>query len=755
MYKEEAIIAGSRVSLETGNWAKQADGAIVYRAGKLVLLATVCGASDAKEGQDFFPLTVEYRERTYAVGRFPGGYFKRETRPAEHETLISRIIDRPIRPLFPEGYFAEVQIFVTVLSGDPELAIEGHAVTAASAAIHTSDIPFAGPIAGVVVGRVNGEFVADPGAALLAKSDLEMTVAGSKTHIVMIEGICKEYPKKDILDAVAFAHANIKEKIALQEKLASTVSVKKREVNLRLPDPELKKEVYAFASDAMGKASRTKNKLERQSEVDKVVKQTREHFEAKFRADGKDEKFIDRALKDIKENLALLEYEVVRSDVFEKGIRYDGRRADEIRDISIELDVLPGVHGSAVFTRGQTQSLGVVTLGTGNDAQKYETLAGLQSKNFMLHYNFPPFSTGEVKRWAGPGRREIGHGNLAERALKVMVPGGDEFPYVIRVVSEILESNGSSSMASVCSGSLALMAAGVPLPRTVAGIAMGLILGDREDDFVVLSDIAGLEDHFGDMDFKVAGTDNGITAFQLDIKLTGVTPNILSAALDAADKGRAHIAGKMNSAIAKARTDISDNAPRITQIQIDPERIGELIGPGGKMIRSIIEKSKSEINVEDSGVVTIASAGGESNEYAKRLIMELFTEIEPGSEYEGTVKRIADFGAFIEIAPGKEGLLHISKMAPTRINSVRDVMNEGDKVEVVVTGVDRQGKIELGKKDLIAAGITRPSRHDNPDRERGPDREHRGGRDRGDRGGDRGHRGGGDRGDRGRGPRRH
>jgi polyribonucleotide nucleotidyltransferase len=757
MYKEEAIIAGSKLSLETGNWAKQADGAIVYRTGKLVLLATVCAASEAKEGQDFFPLTVEYRERTYAVGRFPGGYFKRETRPAEHETLISRIIDRPIRPLFPEGYFAEVQVFVTVLSGDPEISVEGHAVTAASAAIHTSDVPFGGPIAGVVVGRVDGQFVADAGPSVMAKSDVEMTVAGSSTHIVMIEGICKEYPKKDILDAVAFAHENIKQKIALQEKLAKTVNVTKRTVDLRLPDPELKKQVYAFASEMMGNASRTKNKLQRQSEVDKVMKDTKAHFDAKLRAEGKDEKSIERAMKDIKENLALLEYEVVRSDVFDKGVRYDGRKLDEIRDISIELDVLPGVHGSAVFTRGQTQSLGVVTLGTGNDAQKYENLSGLQSKNFMLHYNFPPFSTGEVKRWAGPGRREIGHGNLAERALKVMMPPADKFPYVTRVVSEILESNGSSSMASVCSGSLALMAAGVPIPRTVAGIAMGLILGDKEDDFVILSDIAGLEDHFGDMDFKVAGTDNGITAFQLDIKLTGVTPHILGAALDAAEKGRAHISGKMNAAITNARPSVSDNAPRITQIQIDPERIGELIGPGGKMIRAIIEKSKSEINVEDSGVVTIASAGGEANEYAKRLIMELFTEIELGSEYEGVVKRVADFGAFIEILPGKEGLLHISKMAPTRINSVRDVMNEGDKVEVVVTGVDRQGKIELGKKDLVAAaaGITRPSRHDGPTGpdDGGPRRDRGPGGDRG-RGGDRGGRGG-DRGGRDRGPRRH
>lgn len=746
MFKEEAVISGKTVSLETGNWAKQADGAIVYRCGNLVLLATVCGETDAKDGQDFFPLTVEYREKAYATGRFPGGYFKRETRPAEHETLISRIIDRPIRPLFPEGFFSEVQVFVTVLSADPQISVEGHAVTAASAAIHTSDIPFHGPIAAVVVGRLDGQFVADPGAEAMSKSDIELVVAGSKTHIVMIEGVCAEYSKQDILDAVAFGHKVIVERIALQEKLASKVNRTKREIKLRLPDPELTKEVFEFGREKMRAASSTKDKLNRQSHVDEVIKEVKDHFEKKLREAGKDEKAIATALKEIKANMELLEYEVVRSDVFAKGVRYDGRKLDEIRDISVELDVLPGVHGSAVFTRGQTQSLGVVTLGTSGDAQKFETLNGLQSKSFMLHYNFPPFSTGEVKRFSGPGRREIGHGNLAERALKVMVPGQDKFPYVVRVVSEILESNGSSSMASVCSGSLAMMAAGVPIPRPVSGIAMGLILGDK-DDFVVLSDIAGLEDHFGDMDFKVAGTEKGITAFQLDIKLTGVTIEILGAAIDAANKGRAHILGIMNKAIDNARTNVSQNAPRITQIQIDPERIGELIGPGGKVIRAIIEKSKSEINVEDSGVVTIASSGGEANEYAKKLIMDLFTEIEPGSEFKGIVKRVVDFGAFIEILPGKEGLLHISKMAPTRINSVRDVMNEGDSVEVVVTGVDRQGKIELGRKDLIASGQSRPSRFDSP-REGGeggdrPPREdrngggYRGGRDGGRSGGGR------------------
>lgn len=749
MFKEEATIDGKKVSLETGNWAKQSDGAIVYRAGNLVLLATVCGESEAKEGQDFFPLTVEYREKTYAAGRFPGGYFKRETRPQEHETLISRIIDRPIRPLFPEGFFAEVQVFVTVLSADPDIAVEGHAVTAASAAIHTSDIPFHGPIAAAVVGRVDGQFVADPGPSLLAKSDIELTVAGSLTHIVMIEGVCEEYSKQDILDAIAFGHKSIKEKIKLQEAMAKKVNRTKRDIKLRLPDLELKKEVYAFATDKMAAANSTKDKLNRQNEIDAVIKDTKAHFEAKLRAEGKDEKSIANSLKEIKEHLYLLEYEVVRDGIFKKGIRYDGRKLDEIRDISVELDVLPSVHGSAVFTRGQTQSLGVVTLGTGNDAQKYENLSGLQSKQFMLHYNFPPFSTGEVKRYSGPGRREIGHGNLAERALKVMVPKQETFPYVIRTVSEILESNGSSSMASVCSGSLALMAAGVPIPRGVSGIAMGLILGDK-DDFVVLSDIAGLEDHFGDMDFKVAGTEKGITAFQLDIKLTGVTLDILDSAIEQATKGRAHILGIMNKALAEARSSVSVNAPRITTIQIDPERIGELIGPGGKVIRAIIEKSKSEINVEDSGTVTIASSGGEANEYAKKLIMDLFADVEPGAQFNGTVKRIADFGAFIEILPGKEGLLHISKMAPTRINSVRDVMNEGDMVEVVVTGVDRQGKIELGRKDLVGAGNTRPSRYDEGEGggDRGGDR---GDRDRGGYGGDRGHRGPPRGGDRGRG----
>jgi len=700
VFKEESTINGIPLSIETGNWAKQAHGSIVYRSEKLVLLATVCAEKEAKEGQDFFPLTVDYREKFYAVGRVPGGYFKRENRPAEHETLISRLIDRPIRPLFPDGYFSEVQLLVTVLSADPNSTIEGHAITAASAAIAASDIPFHGPIAGVVVGRVDGKFIADPPVDVLKTSDLELTVAGSATAITMIEGGAHEYSNQEIIDAVTFAHEEIKKKVEIQNKLAAKIGLPKRQMSLRLPDAEIKSRMHDLVWEKLKVASRNADKAARSTEVEKVFKEAAETIKTEAVAKDPD-RDLSSVSKEIKHNLEELEYLVVRDAIFNERVRADGRKLDEIRDISVELDVLPSVHGSAVFTRGQTQSLGVVTLGTASDFQRFENLSGQQQKHFMLHYNFPPFSTGEVKRMSGPGRREIGHGNLAERALKAMVPGQESFPYVIRVVSEILESNGSSSMASVCSGSLAMMCAGIPLERPIAGIAMGLIMGE-DGKYAILSDIAGLEDHFGDMDFKVAGTEKGITAFQLDIKIQGLTIEILKAALEQAEKGRFHILGKMNEAISASRASVPSNAPRIMSIQIDPERIGELIGPGGKIIRAIIEKSGAEINVEDTGIVTIASVSEASCEAAKRMINDIFAEVEVGAVYDGTVKKIADFGAFIEISPGKEGLLHISKIDSSRVHSVRDFLNEGDKVQVMVIGVDRQGRIDLSRKDLLA-----------------------------------------------------
>ncbi len=748
-HTEEISLSGETISIESGKWAKQAHGSVVYRVGNLVLLATVCAEKEAREGQEFFPLTVDYREKLYSVGRIPGGYIKREARPAEHETLISRLIDRPIRPLFPEGYFCEVQLLITVLSADSNVEVEGHAITAASAALTVSDIPFHGPIAGVVVGRIDGKFVLNP-TAEMERSDLELVVAGSKDAVTMIEGGANELTSDQILEAIELAHNRIKEMLAFQEKLAARVGVTKREVKLRKADDELRKEVRTFCFEKLQKASQNSDKIARQKDLDAVYSETKEHFKTKLASDSSRD--ADAAMKEVKTCLHDLEAEIVRSQIFDKKVRADGRALDEIRDITIELDVLPGVHGAAVFTRGQTQSLGVVTLGTAMDNQRYEDLGGKKTKNFMLHYNFPPYSVGEVKRMLAPGRREIGHGNLAERALRPLVPAQDKFPYVIRVVSEILESNGSSSMASVCSGSLAMMAGGIPLPRAVSGIAMGLITGEG-GRYAVLSDIAGLEDHFGDMDFKVAGSENGITALQLDIKVTGISLEIMREALKQAEAGRLHILSKMNSAISEARADISKNAPRITTMQIDPGRIGELIGPGGKMIRSIIEKSGAEINVEDTGVVTIASVSGESAAIARDMIEGIFAEVVVGDKYTGTVKKIADFGAFIEILPGKEGLCHISKLDVTRVTSVRDVVNEGDKVEVMVIGIDRQGRIDLSRRDLLTdkpapfLGGREGGREGGSDDDRGGrDRDSRGGGRGGPRGGGRGGHGGGGRG---------
>ncbi len=685
--------SGRSITLETGKWAKQAHGSVVYRSGNLVLLATVCAEKEAREGQDFFPLTVDYREKYYAVGRFPGGYIKRENRPAEHETLISRLIDRPIRPLFPEGYLAEIQLLVTVLSAEPGVSIEGQAITAASAALAVSDVPFHGPIAGVVVGRVDGQFVVDPTAEELIKSDMELVVAGSKDAIAMIEGEAAEISREEMISAISFAQDRIRERINLQEDLAKKCDVTKRNVDLKLPDPGLKNEVREVAFQNLEEANRNTDKVARGNDIDAVYKSAVEHFQKKY-ADSPD---LDRIVREVKNNMHELEAEVVRDAIFHQGVRSDGRKLDEIRQITVELDVLPGVHGSAVFTRGQTQSLGIVTLGTATDNQRYENLSGQQSKNFMLHYNFPPFSTGEVKRMSGPGRREIGHGNLAERALKAVVPTQEEFPYVIRVVSEILESNGSSSMASVCSGSLAMMTAGIPVSRSVSGIAMGLIT-DGKGGHRILSDIAGIEDHFGDMDFKVAGTEKGITAFQLDIKITGLTLEIMREALEQAERGRMHILGKMNEMIQASRKDVSSNAPRITTMQIDPDRIGELIGPGGKIIRAIIERSGAEVNVEDNGTVTIAASRGEASDIARSMIGDLFSEMEVGAVYDGVVKRVADFGAIVELIPGREGLLHISKMSENRINDVHEFVKEGDRIAVKV--IDPRGNEVIAIRSL-------------------------------------------------------
>ncbi|MCS7205653.1 MAG: polyribonucleotide nucleotidyltransferase [Leptospiraceae bacterium] len=687
------------ITIETGNWAKQAHGAVVYRCGKLVLLATVCAEKEPQEGQDFFPLTVEYREKSYAVGKFPGGFVKRESKPLDHEILISRLIDRPIRPLFPEGYFCEVQLLVTVLSADPERSLEGHAITAASAAIQVSDIPFHAPVAGVVVGYKDGKFYCDPKREILIEGEMELVVAGTESAVTMIEGEAKEVPEDILLKAIEFAHEKIKEKIQIQKRLVQELQPKKREISLKLPDANLKKLVYDYAYEQVYQANKTKDKKERARKIEEINKQTLDYI-LRSNYVTQNQLQADSVLKEAKNFLHELEYDVVRRTIFEEGIRADGRKVDEIREIQIEIDVLPSTHGSAVFTRGQTQSLGVVTLGAGDDFQLVETVYGEEIKKFMLHYNFPPFSTGEVKRLGPPARREIGHGHLAERALKAVIPNQEEFPYIIRVVSEILESNGSSSMASVCSGSLALMCAGVPIKRHVAGIAMGLIKDDETGKYLILSDIAGIEDHFGDMDFKIAGTRRGVTALQLDIKTEGLSLQILKDAIEQATRGKNYILDKMEEVISKPREQLAPTAPSILSVQIDVEKIGELIGPGGRIIKSIIERTGADVWVEQDGKVMISASNQESALKAKQIIENMFKKIEVGQIFKGVVKRITDFGAFIEIMPGKEGLLHISKMSPHRISSVREVMDVGDEVSVAVLDIDNTGRISLIIKDL-------------------------------------------------------
>ncbi|MCB1191654.1 MAG: polyribonucleotide nucleotidyltransferase [Leptospiraceae bacterium] len=687
-------IGNESIAVETGNWAKQANGSIVYRTGKLVLLATVCAAEDFKEGQDFFPLTCEYTEKMYSVGRIPGGYIKREAKPTESEILMSRIIDRPIRPMFPNGYFCEVQVVVQVLSADKYVSVPGHALNAASLALSVSDIPFSGPIGGARVGRIDGKLVINPSNEEMIKSDLDLIAAGTKECLVMIEGEAKELSYKELLDALKFAHEYIQASVKFQEDFVNQIGIVKKDVKLKQRDDELLKKVRDYAFEKIASANKNTDKLKRAKDIQSINTETLESFVSQMEA-------TDEQQKDIKNSLHELEAEIVREQIFNEGVRADGRQVDEIRPISCEINVLPGAHGSAVFTRGQTQSLGVMTLGTISDNQKYENIEGQKEKIFMLHYNFPPFSVGEVRRMSGPGRREIGHGNLAERALKSVLPKYNDFPYVIRMVSEILESNGSSSMASVCSGSLALLSGGVPIKSPVAGVAMGLITAPNTDKYAILTDIAGLEDHFGDMDFKLAGTRDGITAFQMDLKVGGVGFNILENVFIQAEKGRNYILEEMLKIIPEGSISLSITAPRIVIKYIPKDRIGELIGPGGKTIRSIIEQTKSDINIDDEGKVTICSPDFDSAQMATDMIEGMFAEIEIGKVYEGKVKRITDFGAFVEILPGKEGLCHISKIDHKRVNSVRDILKEGQFIKVKVLAVDRAGRIDLSRKDAI------------------------------------------------------
>jgi polyribonucleotide nucleotidyltransferase len=680
---------GRPLSIEIGRMAKQADGAALVQYGETVVLVTAVAAKDLKLDTDFFPLTVDYQEKTFAAGKIPGGFFKREGRPSEKEILTCRLIDRSIRPLFSEGLRCETQVIATVLSADRENDPDVVAMLGASAALHVSDIPFNGPLAGVRVGRSNGEWVINPTQTQLDESDVDIFLSGSKDAIVMVEGGAQMVPEDEILEALFAGHRAMQPLLELQEELRRQVGKAKREVPLARLDPGVVRRVEELAVAKLKQALEVPEKLERYKRIAEVKAEVVPQALTEFPDRQKD---IKGAFEELKRN-------VFRGLVIHQERRIDGRGLKDIRPISCEVEVLPRTHGSALFTRGETQALVVTTLGTTSDEQRVDALIGEHFKKFMLHYNFPPFSVGEVKFLRGPGRREIGHGNLAERALVPVLPVDDSFPYTIRIVSEVLESNGSTSMASVCGGSLSLMDAGVPVVAPVAGIAMGLI---KEGEHVrVLSDILGDEDHLGDMDFKVAGTADGVTSLQMDIKISGVNRDIMRQALHQAKAGRLHILEIMNATLRAPRTNVSGHAPRIITLKVKPDKIREIIGPGGKVIRGIIEATGVKIDVEDDGTVRIASVDEEASRKAIEMVQRIAAEAEVGKIYKGTVRKIVEFGAFVEILPGTDGLLHISQLAPERVRKVTDVLKEGDEVLVKVLEVDRQGKIRLSRKEAL------------------------------------------------------
>lgn len=687
--KKEVEIGGKIFSIETGKYARQANGSVMVRYGDTMVLVTAVASTEVKDDQDFFPLQVEYREKTSAAGKFPGGFIKREGRPTEKEILSSRLIDRPIRPLFPENFMNETQIIAFVLSYDGQNDADVLSAIGASAALTISDIPFDGPIAEVRVGRINGQLVLNPTHSEIEQSDLELVVAGTSDSIFMVEGESKELGEEDLLNALRFAQAEIKKLVQLQIDLRSEVGKHKWEIKTKAIDEELKKEVLELAGgkfkdivhSILTKEERSAKNNQLQEEV---VLALAERF-------PEQEKVIASILHD-------LEKELMRERILSESIRLDGRNTTQIRPITIELGILPRTHGSALFTRGETQSLTTVTLGTKNDEQIIDGLREEYTKRFMLHYNFPPFSVGEVGRMMGVGRREIGHGNLAERALKMVFPGEEIFPYTVRVISDILESNGSSSMATVCAGSLAMMDAGIGISKNVAGIAMGLVKeGER---FAILSDILGNEDHLGDMDFKVAGTADGITAFQMDIKIQGISFEIMEKALQQAREGRLHILGIMDQSLGKPREQLSEFAPRLISMKIDQDQIGLVIGPGGKTIQGMQRLFGVEINIEEDGTVNIASPNKENAVKCKEYIKKMTATPEIGEVYEGVITRLMDFGAFVEILPGKEGLLHISQIDNKRVEKVSDYFKTGDKVTVKLIKVEN-GKLSLSRKELL------------------------------------------------------
>jgi len=685
---------GRQLKVEIGQLAKQANGAVLVRYGDTVVLTAAVGKKKAKK-KDFFPFTVNYEEKMYAAGKIPGGFIKREGRPSEHATLTARLIDRPIRPMFAEGFRNEVQITNTVMSVNPNCPPEMAAMFGSSLALCISDIPFDGPIAGVDVGRVNGEYVINPTTEQKENSDIELSVAGTATAINMVESSAKEVNEEDMLGALLFGHEEIKKLVAFQEEIVREVGKEKMEVTLLSFDAAIEAQVKDLFSQAMVHAIQTEEKLAREANIEKVKETAIEHFEAVL--EENDEKA--GLLKQVSQLVDNLEKDEVRRLITEEKVRPDGRKIDEIRPLASEIDLLPRVHGSGLFTRGQTQALTSATLAPLGEYQVIDGLGIEEGKRFIHHYNFPQFSVGSVGRAGSPGRREIGHGALGERALKQVIPSPEDFPYTIRLVSEVLESNGSSSQASICAGTLALMAAGVPIKAPVAGIAMGLISDGT--NYTVLTDIQGLEDHLGDMDFKVAGTKDGITALQMDIKIQGITEQILREALTQAKKARFEILEELTSTIAEPRKELSPYAPKIEMISIHPDKIKVVIGRGGETINAIIDETGVKIDIDQEGHVSIASTDAAMIQRAKEIIEDLTREIEVGQVYEGTVRRIEKFGAFVEIAKGKDGLVHISELAHERVGKVEDVLALGDKVTVKVIEIDGQGRINLSRKVLL------------------------------------------------------
>jgi polyribonucleotide nucleotidyltransferase len=694
-HKVEIEFNGQPLTLETGKMARQAHGATVITYGDTKVLCTAVSASKMREGQDFFPLTVNYQEKFYAAGKIPGSFFRRERGASERETLICRLIDRPMRPLFPKGYLFETQIMPTVVSADLINDPDTLAMVAASAAVVVSDIPFAGPIAAVRVGRVAGQLIANPTRQQMTESDMEIIVSGSRDAVMMVEGEADLVSEDDMLEAIFFGHAALQPLIDLQLKLQELAGKPKRQFEVAKADPELEAKVVALAEQRLIEASKIPAKQERYAAIDQIKAEVKEALEAEFEGRG----------GEISAILGSVNKRVLRQMVIKDKVRIDGRDMTTIRPVTCEVGTLPRAHGSALFTRGETQALVAVALGTSMDEQRMDNIQGMEFKKFMLHYNFPPFSVGETSMRLFPGRREIGHGYLAERSIAKVLPKHDAFPYTIRIVSDTLESNGSSSMASVCGATLSLMDAGVPISAPVAGIAMGLI--KEGSDVAVLSDILGDEDHLGDMDFKVTGTADGVAALQMDIKITGVDRAIMKQALEQARAGRIHIMGKMAEAIAAPRPELSVYAPRITTIYVKSDQVRTVIGSGGKNIRGIIEATGCSIDIEDDGKINIASADGEACKKAIKMIRDLTQEATVGKLYLGTVRKVMEFGAFVEIFPGTDGLVHVSELDTERVRNVTDILNEGDQVLVKCIGIDKQGKIKLSRKEAL--GQTLPA----------------------------------------------